>query len=128
MIHFDLNELNKQLKDLESKMEAPDFWNDNKESAKVLTTLKQSKSKLDKFNNIKSTLTNLIDLNDLLLIEEDELLIKELLNNTSQLENDVDKLEVETLLNGKFDKNNAILTLHPGARWNRISGLGRNAV
>ena len=96
-------------------MEAPDFWNDNKESAKVLTELKQYKGKLDKFNSLKSNLNNLTELSDLLTIEEDETLVKELLDNTSKLEADIDKLEVETLLNGKYDKNNAILTLHPGA-------------
>lgn len=96
-------------------MEAPDFWNDNKESTKVLTELKQYKGKLDKFNSLKSNLNNLTELSDLLTIEEDETLVKELLDNTSKLEADIDKLEVETLLNGKYDKNNAILTLHPGA-------------
>lgn len=96
-------------------MEAPNFWDDNKESTRMLTKLKECKGKLDRFNSLKSNLINLTDLNDLLIIEEDEALVRELLDNTLKLENDVDKLEVETLLNGKYDKNNAILTLHPGA-------------
>ena len=115
MIHFDIAKLSNTIKELELKMEAPDFWNDNKESTKVLTELKQYKGKLDKFNSLKSNLNNLTELSDLLTIEEDETLVKELLDNTSKLEADIDKLEVETLLNGKYDKNNAILTLHPGA-------------
>lgn len=31
------------------------------------------------------------------------------------MEKDIDKLEINTLLSGKYDYNNAILTLHPGA-------------
>jgi hypothetical protein len=32
------------------------------------------------------------------------------------------------LLSGKYDSNNAIITLHPGARWNWKSRLGSNAL
>lgn len=41
--------------------------------------------------------------------------IKEIILTTDNLEKDIDKLEVNTLLSGKYDSNNAILTLHPGA-------------
>ena len=41
--------------------------------------------------------------------------IKEILTTTAQIENDIEKLEISTLLSGKYDNNNAILTLHPGA-------------
>ena len=41
--------------------------------------------------------------------------IKEIISTTDNLEKDIDKLEVNTLLSGKYDSNNAILTLHPGA-------------
>ena len=51
----------------------------------------------------------------MLLQEEDIELGKEVLKNTSKLEESLEKLEMETLLSGKYDKNNAILTLHPGA-------------
>ncbi len=54
-------------------------------------------------------------MNDFLLSEYDEELSKELVKNTSNAEKDLEKLEIKTLLSGKFDKNNAIITLHPGA-------------
>ena len=47
--------------------------------------------------------------------EFDEEIKKEILKTTKKLEKDVEKLELQTLLSGKFDKNNAILTIHPGA-------------
>ena len=40
----------------------------------------------------------------------------------------LDDLKVETYFSGKYDANNAILTLHPGAGRNRISRLGTNAL
>ena len=56
-----------------------------------------------------------MELNDLLIIDNDETLSKELLNSTEQLLKKIEELEIETLLSGRYDKNNAIITLHPGA-------------
>ena len=67
------------------------------------------------YNKINSELLNLESLNDLLLIEYEQYLSEELIKNTNALEREIDKLEIQTLLSGKYDKNNAILTLHPGA-------------
>ena len=44
------------------------------------------------------------------------------------MEKQIESFEVETLLFGKYDKNNAILTIHPGARRNGSWGLGGNAL
>lgn len=54
-------------------------------------------------------------MSELLQVEEDEELAKELLKSTYTLEKDIEKLEITTLLSGKYDNNNAILTIHPGA-------------
>ena len=54
-------------------------------------------------------------MSDLLQVEEDEELAKELLKSTDTLEKNIEKLEITTLLSGKYDINNAILTIHPGA-------------
>lgn len=54
-------------------------------------------------------------MSDLLQVEEDEELAKDLLKSTDTLEKDIEKLEITTLLSGKYDNNNAILTIHPGA-------------
>ena len=47
--------------------------------------------------------------------EQDEEVIPEVRQTYKQLLKSMDKLEVEVLLNGKYDKNNAIISLHPGA-------------
>lgn len=54
-------------------------------------------------------------MSELLQVEEDEELAKDLLKSTDTLEKDIEKLEITTLLSGKYDNNNAILTIHPGA-------------
>ena len=103
------------IKELETKTSEPNFWDDQQNSSTVLTKMKRLQNKLEKFNKMKSEYENLESLNELLLMEEDIELGKEVLKNTKKLEEEIEHLQLETLLSGKYDKNNAILTLHPGA-------------
>ena len=115
MVHFDLPKIENELRILEEETVKDGFWNNQKNSGKVLQQIKSLKGKLNKYNNIKSNLDNLIELNDLLLLELDDDMSNQLVKNSKELENILEKFEIQTLLNGKFDKNNAIITLHPGA-------------
>ena len=115
MIHFDIANLELELKELESKTNSPDFWQNPEKSTPILTKIKSVQNKLEKYNKINSELSNIENLNDLLILEYDKELADELITNTVTLENEIGKLEIQTLLSGKYDKNNAILTLHPGA-------------
>lgn len=115
MIHFDIANLQKELKELENITNLPDFWQTPEKSTPVLTKMKVIQNKLDKYNKIEAELLNIENLNDLLILEYDEELSEELIANTKNLEKEIDKLEIQTLLSGKYDRNNAILTLHPGA-------------
>ena len=115
MIHFDISLLEEKIKELEEKTTKDGFWDDAKNTTIVLSELKQCQNKLNKYKKIRENLQNLIDLNELLTQEEDTELINELLTNTHQLQKEIDKLEIETLFSGKYDKNNAIITIHPGA-------------
>jgi len=115
VIHFDIANLEKELNSLQETVAAPDFWENPEKTTPILAKVKEIQNKLDKYNKINSELLNLESLNDLLLIEYEQDLSEELIKNTNTLEKEIDKLEIQTLLSGKYDKNNAILTLHPGA-------------
>ena len=52
---------------------------------------------------------------ELVKTEPDETLENEISIETKKIEKELDKFELQTLFSGKYDKNNAILTLHPGA-------------
>ena len=115
MIHFDVENKEKELKELESKTTENDFWNDTDNSSKVLKQINSLKSKVEGFKKLNNELNNLLEMSELLQVEEDEELANELLKSTYTLEKDIEKLEITTLLSGKYDNNNAILTIHPGA-------------
>lgn len=112
---FDIPKLEQDLKTLESKTLEDGFWNDSKKSGKVLQEIKVIKNRKDKYLKLESELSNLEEMNELLQLEDDEALVKELLKNTSNIQKEIENLEIETLLSEKYDINNAIVTIHPGA-------------
>ena len=91
------------------------FWNDSKESGKVLAKIKSLKDIVSNYSKIYDEVVNLIEMTDLVMTDFDEDLKKEILNNTKIASDKVEKLELQTFLSGKYDKNNAIVTIHPGA-------------
>lgn len=112
---FDIDNLEIQLKNLEAKTLEKDFWNNQQESEKVLDRIKNIKLKYTPFKKLKEDYDELLELHELITIEKDDELENELLIKTKKLEKCIEKLELQTLLSGKYDKNNAIITIHPGA-------------
>lgn len=113
---------------LEQQTLKPDFWEETQKSATLFSQMNAIQKKIRNYENLKNELDNLLELNELLLLEKDDSLEKDLLSNTQKFEQKLTELEVQTLLSGKYDTNNAILTIHPGARWNGIPRLGSNAL
>lgn len=99
---FDLKEIENKIQQLEQRTMQEGFWNDSKTSSVVLQEMKFLKNKHTKFVKIAEELANLKELNDLLLLEEDSELVKELLKNTKVLEHELEKFEIETLLSRKI--------------------------
>lgn len=112
---FEISNLEIRLKDLESKTNDASFWEDSQNSTKILKKINEIKAKIHTYNNIKNNLQNVIQMNDLIQEEKEESLEEELKDSIKNLQKEIDKLEINTLLSGKYDKNNAILTIHPGA-------------
>lgn len=110
-----LSTLEKEVKELEDKTLENGFWEDTAKSTKILQEVKKCKNKYNKIKSILTEYETLEELNELLLIDNDIDMQNELISGTKKLEKKIEKYEVELLLSGKYDKNNAIITLHPGA-------------
>ena len=115
MIHFDVVHKEEELKTLEKQTMNNDFWNDTENSSKVLKQINGLKTKLEGFKKVKTELNNIAEMSELLKLEPDEEMAKEVIKSTSIIEKEIEKLEITTLLSGKYDINNAIITIHPGA-------------
>lgn len=112
---FDISKLENQLKELEEKTTISDFWSDSNNSSLILKQINNIKQKTEEYKNVKNTLTDAIELNEILELESDDSIETELIILINSLEKKIEKLEINTLLSGKYDSNNAIITLHSGA-------------
>lgn len=112
---FDITSLKNKLDNLEQKTNEPDFWGDTQTSTKVLKEINTLKSKIEDYKKTEQFLEDIIEMNELVSNENDESLEEELLKSIKELDKKIEKLEINTLLSGKYDMNNAIITLHPGA-------------
>lgn len=110
-----LADLEKNLKELENKTLEEGFWNDKNMSNSVLNELKKIRYKVTNYKELCAEIANLKEINEFLSVEDDDALATELLKNTKKLEKSLREFEIEILLSGKYDSNNAIITLHPGA-------------
>ena len=70
---------------------------------------------MESFQNLERDLEDVRVYYELSKEEGEGDLIKEVTQGISKVQKDVEKLEIEVLLSGKYDGNNAIITLHPGA-------------
>ena len=115
MSHFDISKLENELLELEGKTTIPEFWNDSKTSSIILKQISNLKAKTEEYKKVSNDLKDTIELIELLKLEADESLEDEIVISINKLEKNIEKLEINTLLSGKYDSNNAIITLHPGA-------------
>ena len=113
MILFEVDKLKVRLSELEKETLKQVFW--SKDNSSILQEIKILKDKVNSYTKVYTSLENLEEMNNLLTTEEDNDLIKELLHDTKQLKEDIENLEIKTLLSGKYDANNAIVSMHPGA-------------
>lgn len=112
---FDIAEKEEQLKSLEEQTNLNDFWNNQENSTKVLQEIKFLKDKVYEYKKLQTELSDVEILIELGMEENDESVIPEVRASVKHLTKGVDKLETENLLSGRHDRNNAIVTIHPGA-------------
>jgi peptide chain release factor 2 len=112
---LNIKSLEEKLATLEKETMNPDFWKDSDKSSKVSSEISDLKKKTSSFNSLNDDINTIKDMLDLLKEDNDEDLQKDVLKSLKEVDDKLDDLEISTLLSGKYDKNNAIVTIHPGA-------------
>ena len=109
---FELDNKVEREKEINDLMISPAFWDDREKADKLMIELKSIKSIILNINELTNSVDDALSMleesnnSDICSLLEDELSI---------LKDRVDKLELETYLNGKYDNSNAIMEIHAGA-------------
>ncbi len=112
---INIEKLTAELNQLEKKTEEQEFWNDAEKSSKILSDINELKKKVFNYNEIKKDVQTVSEMIELLKTESDSEMEKELDSLINKTNEELDSLEISTLLSEKYDKNNALVTIHPGA-------------
>ncbi len=112
---FDLVGLRKKLDELNAKTMEGDFWNDQERAQKVLKEKKEIESSVEEYDRLEKGLNEIPDLIEIAEELEDEDEAEGIVSSFGKLSKDVETFLLGVLLDGKYDHNSAILTVHAGA-------------
>lgn len=107
--------MKEEINKIEEELSNKDTW----ESLDRIRELSKKKTKisetLNRFENILEKLNYIEDSFNIIEEEDGELFINDIRKEIRDIKREVDSFEIENLLSGEMDKNNAIMTIHPGA-------------
>lgn len=113
---FDLIKGEERLKKIEKILSKTDFWQNNQNEA---TQLSQERgllsNQLEEWHRYKNELEEIDILTKLAQEENDEKMIEETRKDLLELEKEIKRYELQTLLGDKDDKRNAIVAINAGA-------------
>ncbi len=109
---FDVDAKAIRVKELEAEMGDPDFWNDRANADAKIKELGEVNEMVKKFKDIDDT----IEMIGMLAEEKGE--DQDIANALGELKAKLRKMEIERVFTGKYDMQNAIVTIQSGAGGN----------
>ena len=104
-----------ELERLHAMQEAPGFWDDPEKSQKVAIKVKQTEAKIERYEKMVSSWEDMMTICEMAAEEDDDSMLDELKEGFEVLEEQMETCRLETLLTGRYDKNNALMSFHAGA-------------
>ncbi|WP_232304301.1 peptide chain release factor 2 [Jeotgalibacillus campisalis] len=112
---FDLDNKEAKIAEIDEQMVEPTFWDDQQKAQSVINDLNALKETVHGYRDLLETQENLELTHELLKEEPDVELEKSMVAEMKAYMKSLDEFELQLLLSEPYDKNNAILELHPGA-------------
>jgi len=112
---FKVSEKEKQIEDIHKQSEAQNFWNDLKSAQALLQKSKSLQSWVESWKKIDNQQKHLKEFIELAETEKDDSLIDEIDKELVEIETSYSNLELRSMLSGKDDDKNCLLTIHSGA-------------
>jgi peptide chain release factor 2 len=96
---------------LQQESEAPELWNDPDRARRIMKKLAGLREEVEGWQSLSQRVSDALELAQL----DDESLRSELEPETTALEDEIQRRELEAMLSGKFDHGDALLAIHAGA-------------
>ena len=112
---FDIDRKKSDLARISEDLALEHIWSSPEKSKELLQEKAKLESTITPFDQLTQKLLYAEESISILDEEGGELFIKELKNEIDALRDEIESLELQNLLSGELDKNNAIITIHPGA-------------
>ena len=110
-----MDEKESVIKKLQKESENPGFWNDQKNAQKTLQKIKSLQEWIDIWNPLFDKYKHLEEFIELARSESDESFLNEIGEELEKLSAAVEEVELKSMLSGRDDDKNCLLTIHSGA-------------
>ncbi len=109
------DELREKARELEQKSAEPGFWEDQENAQKVMKEKKSLEDLVGEYDSLEGSLEDLNVMIEMAEEADDEETAEEAGSEKEKLKVAIENLKLKTLLNDKYDKNNAIISVHAGS-------------
>ena len=114
-VSLNLDAKKERIAELSRYMEAPDFWDDPERSQKMTKELKSLEDTVKSYTTLSTQYDDISELIEMGYEENDPEVIPVIQESLDEFTTNLEALRLSTLLNGEYDKNNAIIRLNAGA-------------
>lgn len=111
---LNVNQLRTENLELKTKSVDPSLWNNPQEAGKLMQQISDNDKTINLIETIFSSLNTLIEVEQLINSDPNTGLEEEYNAQISELSHNIKQLELTTYLSGKYDKNNAFISIHSG--------------
>ena len=112
---FDVDVLRRELKEKTELSEKPEIYTDLAKSQQISKEIAYLTNKVSAFDKAEKTINDAEEIVALAEEENDESVLDEIADEIVAVEKNIEDMRLAALLRGKYDKLNALLTLHAGA-------------
>ncbi len=100
---------------MEKESYGEDFWQDIDKAQKIMQEVKALNNQINEYEDLLKDVEDLEVLIELAIEMEDYQVYKDIKEYFSSISKKAEDFKLSTLLNGEYDKNSAILSIHSGA-------------
>ncbi|WP_183077164.1 peptide chain release factor 2 [Staphylococcus cohnii] len=112
---LDLEEKETNIQEYEEMMTDPSFWDDQDKAQEIIDKNNALKSVVNAYRDLEANIEDMETTRELLLEEDDTSMKDDLEASVVHFQNELNQFELQLLLDGPYDANDAIIELHPGA-------------